>query len=39
MPRLEDAAFAVVEYIDCSGQRFMLAISLVLIGDDSFRRG
>src|ERR1700682_4180885 len=39
MSRLEDATFAVVEYIDCTGQRLMLAIFLILLGDDSFRRG
>jgi hypothetical protein len=29
--RLEDATFAVVEYIDCAGQRLMLAIFLVVL--------
>src|SRR6266436_6431550 len=39
IPCLEDAAFAVVEYTDCSGQRLLPILFLVLFADDGFRRG
>jgi hypothetical protein len=39
MSRLENATFAVIQYIDRSDQRLMLVAFLVLFDDDSFRRG
>ncbi len=40
MACLEDAAFAVVQYIDRSGQRLALTLRLVLFDDDGLgRRG
>ncbi|SRR5260221_7026556 len=39
MSRLEDATFAVVQYLDCGNQCLMLTFFLVLFDDDGFRRG
>ena len=39
MSRLEDAALAVVQYIDRGDQRLEPVIFFVLFDDDSFRRG